>query len=1331
MYRCKLSTWSRINSVCLFASVTTLAQADIQDDTYSIFVNTPLVVNAQELLANDTDPDSGDLQFYGVDQWQGGWVNYDSDTGLIEFQPDSFFKGNAWFTYRAKSDSHVVYSGKVDIAVSSDPNNAPPVATKDKFSTTENMSLKLDFAQLLENDSSGDSDDILELISAENGQNGSVVVDQYKKTITFTPDEDFTGEATFHYAVRDGQAQVAYATAFIKVNTDSTASAIPAEGTAGKVFFVGNQSALPFSMLSMLSNVNADFSVDGDYDYQLGGYLFSLWGDELSPGEGFVPSGEPLVASHGGTAYNHPEGLSSGNFNTLIIADSSNAISHKWGNTSQYLSRFANYLHQITESGQTYLLQNWPYVSNENIADWRQSIDDLLPRWKRVVNTVNGAHSASANQDSLYFVAPSDVLSAEAKRVKLIPAALALAYVYDQYAAGNLPPNGREFLSEMFKSPDFSINSADNGNETIGHLSPEGEYYIALVVHAATQGRNPAFATNNIPFNGRGWNGYSESLFPETPYPESSLLDPAKASYYQQLALEVVANFYEWDVDQLPVRKDSDGDGVPDDKDAFPFDPTETADTDGDGVGDNADVFPNDPNETQDSDSDGVGDNGDAFPNDPNETADTDGDGVGDNGDAFPNDPNETQDSDGDGVGDNSDAFPNDPSETADTDGDGVGDNADAFPNDPNETVDSDGDGVGDNADAFPNNPNETADTDGDGVGNNSDAFPYDPTEMADSDGDGVGDNSDAFPNNPNETEDTDGDGVGNNSDAFPNDPTETADSDGDGIGDNADPFPNDPNETLDSDGDGVGDNNDAFPNDPTETVDSDGDGVGDNTDAYPNDPTRWVLDETPVDPQPTKPTNTFVIGHSLTSNSMLSMLDNVSDGFSETFDYDYQLIAGGFLFAQWGDVLDLATESFVPGDGAPLPYNEPTGFPSGEYDTLILTDNWDTIPSGWGNTSQYLAQFADYFYDNNAQSQTYFFQNWPSLRNEDTAAWRTQITTNLPVWQQVVDTVNGDSPSESATDSLFHVPAGRELNTNANRVKMIPGGLALARLYDEYQAGNLPPHGREFISEVFKYPDLTLRGDETQDGTETIGHLSPEGEYFIALVVYASIYGESPVNATTDITFNGRGWGGYGLDLFPQTPYPTPPVIHAAKAAYYQDLAWQVVTDFYGWEYNYEASTLVDSDGDGVVDELDAFASDPNETIDSDGDGVGDNGDVFPNDPTETSDSDDDGIGDNSDPTPNGGPEPLPPYVKLTNIGFTYSELENGTPHLYWGDANGISFRLLLLRGNDSPVEIFTTTNEYHFSTNELDGVSSVVIEAFDSLGNSVFSNPVNVEDL
>jgi len=70
---------------------------------------------------------------------------------------------------------------------------------------------------------------------------------------------------------------------------------------------------------------------------------------------------------------------------------------------------------------------------------------------------------------------------------------------------------------------------------------------------------------------------------------------------------------------------DTDGDGVPDDEDAFPTDPAESVDTDGDGEGDAADT---------DDDGDGVPDNNDAFPTDPTESSDLDGDGIGDSADS-------------------------------------------------------------------------------------------------------------------------------------------------------------------------------------------------------------------------------------------------------------------------------------------------------------------------------------------------------------------------------------------------------------------------------------------------------------------------------------------------------------------------------------------------------------------------------------------------------------------------------------------------------------------------------------------------------------------------
>jgi hypothetical protein len=155
---------------------------------------------------------------------------------------------------------------------------------------------------------------------------------------------------------------------------------------------------------------------------------------------------------------------------------------------------------------------------------------------------------------------------------------------------------------------------------------------------------------------------------------------------------------------------DSDGDGVNDVEDAFPYDATETLDTDSDGIGNNADT---------DDDGDGVADEGDVFPLDASETLDTDLDGTGNNADP---------DDDNDGVLDSNDAFPLDSTETTDTDSDGTGNNAD---------TDDDGDSVADSSDAFPLDSTETIDTDLDGIGNNADD---------DDDGDGVLDAVDLYP---------------------------------------------------------------------------------------------------------------------------------------------------------------------------------------------------------------------------------------------------------------------------------------------------------------------------------------------------------------------------------------------------------------------------------------------------------------------------------------------------------------------------------------------------------------------------------------------------------
>jgi len=133
------------------------------------------------------------------------------------------------------------------------------------------------------------------------------------------------------------------------------------------------------------------------------------------------------------------------------------------------------------------------------------------------------------------------------------------------------------------------------------------------------------------------------------------------------------------------ITSDIDNDGIFDDKDAFPTDPTEWNDTDLDSIGDNSDMFPTDPAASIDTDGDGLPDSWnpgkdqsdsttglhlDDFPADPSASTDTDGDGMPDSWNPGKNQSDSTSDPPLE-----LDPYPNDPDnippdDTDDTDDD-------------------------------------------------------------------------------------------------------------------------------------------------------------------------------------------------------------------------------------------------------------------------------------------------------------------------------------------------------------------------------------------------------------------------------------------------------------------------------------------------------------------------------------------------------------------------------------------------------------------------------------------------------------------------------------
>ena len=94
-------------------------------------------------------------------------------------------------------------------------NNRPPVAVNDTLSASEDTPVSYTATQLLGNDSDPDNDSIF-IASVTRGVGGDVTLNP-DGTVTFTPDPNFNGTATFTYTVSDGNLLSAPATATITV----------------------------------------------------------------------------------------------------------------------------------------------------------------------------------------------------------------------------------------------------------------------------------------------------------------------------------------------------------------------------------------------------------------------------------------------------------------------------------------------------------------------------------------------------------------------------------------------------------------------------------------------------------------------------------------------------------------------------------------------------------------------------------------------------------------------------------------------------------------------------------------------------------------------------------------------------------------------------------------------------------------------------------------------------------------------------------------------------------------------------------------------------------
>lgn len=189
-------------------------------DSYSTPQNTPLNVQTPGVLGNDSDPDQQNLTAQLVSQAAHGTVTLQAQ-GAFSYNPEQNYTGTDTFTYKVTDGTGESQPVVVTITVTA--SNRPPVAANDTYSTARNTPLTMPAPGVLQNDSDPDTGDTLTvtLISGTAPNAGTVTVNP-NGSFTFTPADDYTGQATFRYRAVDNQnAQSNEAIATITVSASN------------------------------------------------------------------------------------------------------------------------------------------------------------------------------------------------------------------------------------------------------------------------------------------------------------------------------------------------------------------------------------------------------------------------------------------------------------------------------------------------------------------------------------------------------------------------------------------------------------------------------------------------------------------------------------------------------------------------------------------------------------------------------------------------------------------------------------------------------------------------------------------------------------------------------------------------------------------------------------------------------------------------------------------------------------------------------------------------------------------------------------------------------
>ncbi len=189
------------------------------DDQMDTLGAEPILIDADSLLSNDSDPDNEALVLTQVAAAINGSVSLDAN-GDVLFTPDANFspqqEGSFDYTIEdIQGNTATATVTVIDI-------NRLPQASNDIFSLVSGETLIINEADLLANDTDPENQP-LSVLSIGSAVNGEVLFDQATGDITITDDNDpNTGNVDFRYQITDPQGGVNSAGVTVRVDPPAT-----------------------------------------------------------------------------------------------------------------------------------------------------------------------------------------------------------------------------------------------------------------------------------------------------------------------------------------------------------------------------------------------------------------------------------------------------------------------------------------------------------------------------------------------------------------------------------------------------------------------------------------------------------------------------------------------------------------------------------------------------------------------------------------------------------------------------------------------------------------------------------------------------------------------------------------------------------------------------------------------------------------------------------------------------------------------------------------------------------------------------------------------------